>query len=172
MGKLFAGIACAGRTVATRFGLAPVLAAAVLSVGGQAHAAWKLEDWAGYWAGTGQIQMTNGSSEQVKCVVTYKVTGQQLRQNVRCASQGYNLNGTAELVIAPGGDVTGTWIENTYSANGAVTGRTTDTGFKLDISGPNFTAVMDASTTACKQTLDIVPTGMDVAKISIGLGKC
>ena len=137
-----------------------------------ASAAVNLQDMAGYWTGTGKIVLTNGNTENVKCVVTYKVTGSQLKQNVRCAGQGYSLNGTADLEVAASGAVTGSWTENTYSAKGDVTGKTTDRGFSLAITGPTFTAVMDATTTACKQSLDIVPKGLEVSRISLGLGKC
>ena len=146
--------------------------AVVLGSTSTVSAAAKLDDYAGYWTGTGKVSMTNGSTEQVKCVVTYKVTGQELRQNVRCAGQGFSFNGTAQLQVAQSGSVTGSWTENTYAATGDVTGKTTDKGLLLSISGQTFTAVMDVSTSACKQTMDIVPKGLEVSRISIGLGKC
>jgi len=147
-------------------------AIAGLLANGAASAAVNLQEMAGYWTGTGKIVLTNGNSENVKCVVTYKIAGSQLRQNVRCAGQGYSLNGTAELEIAASGAVTGSWTETTYSAKGDVSGKTTDKGFSLAITGPTFTAVMDATTSACRQSLDIVPKGLEVSRISLGLGKC
>jgi hypothetical protein len=154
---------------ATRAGIALAVA---LVASTAASAAVNLQEMAGYWTGVGKIILANGNTESVKCVVTYKVTGSQLKQNLRCAGQGYSLNGSADLEIAPSGSVTGSWTENTYSAKGDVTGKATDRGFSLSISGPNFTAAMDATTTACKQTLEIVPKGFDVSRISLGLGKC
>jgi hypothetical protein len=154
---------------ATRAGIALAVA---LVASTAASAAVNLQELAGYWTGVGKIILANGNTESVKCVVTYKVTGSQLKQNLRCAGQGYSLNGSADLEIAPSGSVTGSWTENTYSAKGDVTGKATDRGFSLSISGPNFTAAMDATTTACKQTLEIVPKGFDVSRISLGLGKC
>jgi hypothetical protein len=152
-----------------RIAIAVVIAVAA---NGSASAAVNLQDMAGYWTGTGKIVLNNGNVENVKCVVTYKVTGSQLKQNLRCAGQGYSLNGSADLEVAPSGSVTGSWTENTYAAKGDVTGKTTERGFSLAISGPNFTASMDATTTACKQSLEIVPKGFDVSRISLGLGKC
>ncbi len=137
-----------------------------------ASAIVNLQDMAGYWTGTGKVVMNNGSSESVKCVVIYKVSTGGFRQTIRCASQGFSFNGTAELDVAQGGSVSGNWTETTYSAKGDVTGKATDTGFSLAISGATFTAVMDATTTTCRQTLDIVPTGLEVKRISLGLGKC
>lgn len=154
---------------AALIGAAAIFAAAT---GGRASAAVNLQDMAGYWTGTGKVVLANGSSENVKCVVTYKVSTSGFRQNIRCASQGFSFNGTADLEVAQSGSVTGNWTENTYSAQGNVKGKTTDKGFSLSISGATFTAVMDATTSACKQTLDIVPKGLDVTRISLGLGKC
>jgi hypothetical protein len=136
-------------------------------------AAQRLDELAGYWSGVGKVVMKNGATEQAKCVVTYKVNGSQVRQNVRCASQGFSFNGTAEIEVAQSGSVTGNWSEHTYSAQGAVTGRQTEHGFKLSIAGATFTATMDASISACHQSIDIVPVGLEqISKIAIGLGKC
>ena len=151
------------------------LAGAALALGlsmPAAVAAINLDQMTGYWTGGGKVVLANGSTETVKCVVTYKVAGPQLRQNVRCAGQGFSFNGTADLQVANGGTVSGSWTENTYSAKGDVTGKATDKGFSLSISGATFTAVMDVSTSACKQSMDIVPKGLDVTRISLGLGKC
>jgi hypothetical protein len=148
-----------------------VLAALGIMIGSAGSHAAKLDDFAGYWTGGGKVTLNNGSTEQVKCVVTYKTTGDQLRQNIRCASQGFSFNGTSELQIT-GNKVTGKWIENTYSATGDVTGKFNDAGFALSISGMTFTATMDVATVGCKQTLDITPKGLEVVKIALGLGKC
>ena len=160
-----------GRSV----GLSSCVGACVLLgvlLGNTASAAVNLQDMGGYWTGTGKVTMTNGSSENVKCVVIYKVATSSFRQTIRCASQGFSFNGTAELDVAQSGSVTGNWTENTYSAKGDVTGKTTEKGFSLAISGATFTAAMDVTTTTCKQTLDIVPQGLEVKRISLGLGKC
>jgi hypothetical protein len=157
-------------SVSIRIGGALALVAVVF--GSTASAAVSLQDMAGYWTGTGKVIMTNGNSENVKCVVIYKVATAGFKQTIRCASQGFSFNGTAEVDVAQSGSVKGNWTENTYSANGDVTGKTTDKGFSLAISGATFTAAMDVTTTTCKQTLDIVPQGLDVKRISLGLGKC
>jgi hypothetical protein len=155
------------RAVLTGAAASALWAASVTS-----SAAINLEDWNGYWTGTGKVQLTNGTSENVKCVVTYKTSPGQLRQSLRCAGQGFSLNGTADLKIAQAGAVTGNWTETTYSANGDVQGKATDKGFSLAITGPAFTASMDATASGCKQTLNIVPNGLGVSRISLGLGKC
>ena len=131
----------------------------------------KLDEFSGYWSGTGMVTWTNGTTEQLKCVATYRPGGDQLRQNLRCASQGYSISASIELKFA-GDAVAGTWEEKTYSANGAITGKLTDTGFLLSIKGPTFSAVMNVEHTTCKQSIDIEPIGVDVSRIKIGLGRC
>jgi hypothetical protein len=146
-----------------------LLAAATLFIGGTAAVAQlktvKIDEFSGYWSGTGTVTWTNGSTEQLKCVATYRPGADQVRQNLRCASQGYSISASVDLKFA-GSAVTGTWEEKTYSANGAITGTVNDKGFVLAI------VDMTVDHTTCKQAIDIDPKGMDVAKIKIGLGKC
>ena len=131
----------------------------------------KLEEFSGYWSGVGSVTWANGTTEQLKCVATYRPGADVLRQNLRCASQGYSISAAVELKFT-GDAVAGTWEEKTYSANGAILGKLTDTGFLLSIKGPTFSAAMNVEHTACKQSIDIEPTGVDVSRIKIGLGKC
>ena len=133
--------------------------------------AWKIDEFSGYWTGTGEVTWTNGSTEQLKCVATYRNMAQSIRQNLRCASQGYSISATADLALT-GELIAGKWEEKTYAANGDITGRVTEDGFTLSIRGPTFSADMQLSHTACKQAIDIAPTGVDVTRIKIGLGKC
>jgi uncharacterized protein GlcG (DUF336 family) len=146
-------------------------AAGVLLVFIDGAAAGPVEDLPGYWTGLGSITMSSGNTEQLKCVVTYKVNGASLKQNMRCASAAYTINGIADLDVR-GDKVTGKWEEQTYAATGEVTGRVVDGGFTLIIKGVSFTAGMTVSGTNCKQQIAITPTGLEVAKIAIGLGKC
>lgn len=131
----------------------------------------KLDEFSGYWSGLGTVTWTNGSTEQVKCVATYRPAADIVRQSLRCASQGYSISAAVELKVA-GSDVSGTWEEKTYSANGAITGKVNDRGFVLSIVGPTFTADMTVDHTTCKQAIDIAPKGIDVSRIRIALGKC
>jgi hypothetical protein len=117
------------------------------------------------------VTMASGTTEQLKCVVTYKVTGSSLKQNLRCANAAYTINGLADLEVR-GDQVTGAWEEQTYAAKGSVTGKVVDGGFNLNIEGATFTAAMKVSGTNCKQSLAITPTGLDVTKIALNLGKC
>ncbi len=130
-----------------------------------------LQDLSGYWTGAGSVTLSSGNTEQLKCVVTYKVTGSNMKQSLRCASPSYSIQAQADLHVT-GDRVSGHWEEKTYTATGDVSGRITDTGLTLAIQGATFTAAMRVQMAGCQQTITIVPTGLDVTKISIDLGKC
>ena len=71
------------------------------------------------------------------------------------------------------GDVlTGAWEERTHSAKGNVKGRLTGDGFKLAVRGKTFSASMIVTSSPCKQSINIFPSGLDVSRIAIGLKKC
>jgi hypothetical protein len=159
------------QTILIGGGCACVILLANLGAHAQTAKPLKLSEFSGYWSGTGVVTWTNGSSEQLKCVATYKNATIDLRQNLRCASPGYAISASVDLKVE-GDSVSGSWEEKTYSANGVITGRVTETGLALAIKGPTFTADMSVNHSACKQTIEITPTGVDVSRISIGLGKC
>jgi len=144
-----------------------------LAAGAATLTAAPIDDLSGYWSGSGSVTLSNGKTESVKCAVTYKVSegGGQVRQSMRCASADYRINALADLQIK-GSQVSGSWEEKTYSATGQVSGRYTGSSFVLSIEGANFTAAMNVNMSDCKQSISIAPKGLEVSKISIGLGKC
>jgi hypothetical protein len=147
-------------------------AVSVLMLGSWAALADPIADMNGYWTGNGTIALTNGKTERVKCQVIYRVDGgSQIRQTMRCASADYKIDALAELRVK-GEKVSGSWEEKTYSATGAVSGHFSDNNFVLSIQGGNFSAAMNVSVSDCKQNISISPQGLDVTRISIGLGKC
>ncbi len=127
----------------------------------------------GRWAGWGNIVMSSGASEQMRCIATYFVKGggDSVRQNLRCASQGYKIDAIANLKVA-NGKVSGDWEERTWSKTGSVSGDVINDGFRLNIRGPDFTAAMAVNTSTCKQSISITPRGFEISKISMDLGKC
>lgn len=153
--------------------IAAVLASAAMSLEGGTAYANPLGELPGRWSGTGSVRLTNGTTETVKCVATYFVTGggTNVAQNLRCASPTYKIDTKANLVVR-GGQVTGSWEERQYAQTGAVTGRMTSNGFNLQIGGARFTAALQLTSAACKQSISIAPKGFDISRISIGLAKC
>lgn len=153
--------------------LGRIMSAAVILLVADAALANPVGDIAGRWSGWGSISMDGGGSEQVRCVVTYAVkdAGAGLHQNMRCASASLKIDATARLTFASG-QVAGSWEESTTSTSGSVSGRITPEGFNLSIHGATFTAAMAVVTSGCKQSINIAPQGLEVSRISIGLGKC
>lgn len=157
--------------VMRRTTLSAIAIAAALVLASPAHSDPVLEAYAGYWSGLGTVVMSSGTTEQVKCVAVYRVAGEQLRQNLRCASASYSINGSAEVAVK-GNQVSGSWEEKTYSAVGKINGRMVGDGMSLKIESPNFGASMVISLTGCKQAIAIQPEGLDVSRISIAIAKC
>jgi hypothetical protein len=152
-----------------------IVAAGLIAVCATAWAAatGPIGEMAGYWTGNGSVTLSGGNTERVKCAVIYKVSddGVQIKQSIRCASTDYSINATADLKVK-GEQVSGSWEEKTYSATGEVSGRFTGENLVLSIQGANFTASMNVSLSACKQSINISPKGLDVNRINIGLSKC
>jgi hypothetical protein len=173
MGDHMTGLRTISRIISRKLSVALVAIAASTSVAAPPSLAATIDDLPGRWSGWGTISLPSGSSEQLKCIATYFVNdgGASMVQNLRCASSSYKIDATAKLKLASG-VMTGEWEEKTYSAIGSVTGKTTSDGFNLDIKGDKFTAVLAVSSTNCKQSVTITPTGLDIAKIAITLGKC
>ena len=146
---------------------------AAFLVSGVATTAAPINDLAGRWSGWGSITMATGASEQLKCIATYFVEGggSHVKQNLRCASTSYKIDATAKLNHA-NGQLSGEWEEKTYAAIGSVAGRFTGNGFNVSIKGDTFSAAMAVTTTNCKQSISITPTGFEISRISIGLDKC
>lgn len=130
-----------------------------------------VNDLPGRWSGFGNITMSNGASEQMRCVATYFVDGPAVKQNLRCASAGYKIDATANLKVA-NGQVSGDWEEKIWSNTGTISGRMLDSGFNLTIKGPGFSAALALSTTNCKQSISITPQGYEISKIAMSLDKC
>jgi len=145
-------------------------AAALAATGAPAS---PIDEMSGYWTGGGSVVLANGTTERVKCVVTYKISdsGTQIKQNMRCASADYNINASADLNVK-GAQVSGSWEEKTYSAVGQVSGRYSGSSLVLSIQGASFTAAMNVTLSSCKQSISITPQGLEVTRISIGLAKC
>lgn len=155
--------------IAVAITAAPLL----VSIGAFPVAAGGVKELAGRWSGWGAVKLSNGATEQVKCVATYfvKNSGARINQNLRCASSSYKIDAKAHYNVN-GAALTGEWEERTHSAKGNVLGRVTDDGFRLSVKGETFSANMIVTSSRCKQQISISPKGLNVARISIGLRKC
>lgn len=111
---------------------------------------------AGRWVGEGRLGVKDGNTELVKCRVTYQIEagGNELRQSIRCASQGGNIEVVTHVTHADG-KLAGTWKELTRDWSGDIEGVVNPFGFKVTVKGANLTANMDIVTRQDKQVIEI-----------------
>ncbi|MEZ5907870.1 MAG: hypothetical protein R3D31_03630 [Hyphomicrobiaceae bacterium] len=133
-----------------------------------------LKDLTGRWSGVGTVTYNSGSTERLRCVATYSVSGgTRLRQNLRCVigggGDGFHVTGAMN---ARGSRLSGSWSELTRSASGSVSGRFGGSGMQLAISGDLFSASMAVQVNGCRQSVNISWNGLNIRRISIGLRKC
>lgn len=100
-------------------------------------AASPFEALKGSWSGKGAIKLENGKSENIACRAYYttKDAGSRLGLSIRCASPSNNINLRAKLNKASAGGISGTWEERTFNANGTVSGQSSASSMRLNISG-------------------------------------
>jgi len=114
------------------------------------------KELAGRWVGEGRIGMSEGKVESVKCRATYFVEGggNELRQNIRCASSGGKVEVKSNLA-AKDGQLTGTWNELVYNFGGDLKGEVTERGFRISVKGGDLSANMDVIVMNDRQVVEI-----------------
>jgi hypothetical protein len=143
-------------------------AVSVLMLGSWAALADPIADMNGYWTGNGTIALTNGKTERVKCQVIYRVDGgSQIRQTMRCASADYSINALADLRVK-GSQVA--WKLGGRTLPGRF-GPLSGDELRAFHTGASFSAAMNVTLSACKQSLNISPQGLEVTRVSIALAK-
>jgi hypothetical protein len=143
------------RTIAALL-LAVLMAAGVGLAAPSAEEPSPFDKLSGRWTGEGRLGVRDNPTETVKCRVTYAVQdeGRQLRQAIRCATQG----GSVEIVAAVvhvGGLLSGTWRETTRDWAGDLNGAVTPHGFKVQVRGESFSANMDIIVKDNRQIVEI-----------------
>lgn len=128
----------------------------------------------GRWSGMGTIVPATGPSEDFKCVVTYfpNEDGSRVKQNLRCRGENHKFEVAALLQIR-GGEITGSWQENTYALTGLLSGSATTEGFVVVLSGQFFQGKMTVVSSQCEQSVTLVPVRTDQMKeLAARLRKC
>ena len=114
------------------------------------------ERLAGQWAGSGTIDLSNGTREPIKCRAAYDLLTDQhrLQLNIRCASDSYNFDLFSSAVLA-GHAVTGTWSESTRSVAGTISGIAEGDHVQVHAESSGFTADLSLVTHGDRQTVSI-----------------
>ena len=115
-----------------------------------------LESITGRWVGQGRLGVRGNATEQVKCRVTYvyEKAGDLLKQTIRCASAGGNVE-VQSVVSHLAGKLSGSWKELVRNMSGDLAGTVTPRGFKVNVQGESLTANMDIILIKSKQVIEI-----------------
>ena len=155
--------------------VAPIALAVALSLSAwDAHAegAGPFAKMAGSWSGAGSLTMANGAQERLRCRANYNVggSGNQLRLNLRCASESYNFNLSGD-VASKGRTLSGSWNETAHNASGTVSGQVNGDRIQAAARGDTFSAGLSLVTQGNRQTVSIRPQGTQVTGVSVTLSK-
>ena len=124
---------------------------------GSAHAqraGSAFERLAGQWAGSGTIDLSNGTHETLRCRASYDVLAEShnLQLNIRCASDSYNFDLFSSATLS-GHSVSGTWSEATHSAAGTIAGTADGDRIQVHAESPGFAANMSLVTRGDRQSV-------------------
>lgn len=161
--RLLGGLLVVGKFVGLAYAI--VLGAVLAPCAANGVAAHPIEKLAGRWAGDGTMVPGSGRKEQFRCIVTYAVQEDtaRVKQHLRCQSDQTRFDAVTQLDIE-GRQVTGVWADNVYSLSGTVKGRVTDKGFDVWLLSTFFQARMTVATSACEQSVKLVPEGVESMK--------
>ncbi len=150
-----------------------VLAGLAGSISDAGAATGPFAEYEGYWSGEGTISVASGANERIRCKATYAVapSGAALQQTMRCASDSYKLEVSAN-VVTNGGTLSGSWTEATRSATGNISGRMSGNEITAMIAGVGFNASLSLNMRGKTQSVTIRPTGgTDIRDVSITMRK-
>jgi len=131
------------------------------------------EALAGVWTGGGTLATKDGTKERIRCRAQYVVTngGSNLQQSLKCDSDTYHFHVTA-YVNDKGGNLSGTWTEETRNASGSVSGKASAGKIFVNVAaGSAFSAKMTMVTTGGSQSVTITPKGTDITNVSVTVSK-
>jgi hypothetical protein len=121
----------------------------------------------GSWRGGGQMELSEGKTERLKCNAYYTGGGSQLGMAIRCQSESSNVEIRSKLSQS-GGRITGTWEERTFNAQGNASGQATNGRISLSISG-SVVGSMLVSYSGSRQSVSISTQNIALKSVSIDL---
>lgn len=160
---------------AARVFMAPALAILLAGAAAQEPAAaaeGPFASLAGSWSGSGQILLSSGSKERIRCRASYRPDegGSNIRIELRCASDSYKFELHSD-VAARGGQISGMWNETTRGAVGVISGTASAGRMDVRANGPTFSALLTLSTRGGHQTIVIESPGSEMSQVTISLNK-
>jgi hypothetical protein len=125
---------------------------------------------AGSWSGSGLMKPKDGPSERVRCKIDYvpKNAGQSVKMNVRCASDAYKMDLSANI-DENGTTLSGNWFESTYRQGGSVSGQNVNGLIEAKVEGQTITALLTVRTKGNRQSFVMESPGAWISQVSIEL---
>jgi hypothetical protein len=135
-----------------------------------AYAEQAFGDVAGSWSGSGSMKPSDGARERVRCKVDYNVknAGQSVKMSVRCASDAYKMDLSANIDQS-GTALSGNWFESQYRQGGKVSGQNVNGLIEAKVEGDTITALLTVRTKGSRQTFMMESPGAWISQVSIDL---
>ena len=135
-----------------------------------AYAEQSFDNVAGSWSGSGSMKPSDGPRERVRCKVDYvpKNAGQSVKMNVRCASDAYKMDLSANI-DENGTILSGNWFESTYRQGGKVSGQNDNGLIEAKVEGDTITALLTVRTKGNHQSFVMESPGAWISQVSIDL---
>ena len=129
-------------------------------------------DLPGSWSGKGNITLSSGSREPIRCRATYDVrgSGNDLQLALRCASDSYNFDFRAKGLYRDG-SIAGQWDETTRRAAGTFTGSVKGNHIEARAEGQTFAALLGMTTHGNRQSILIRSPGSAMSEVTIVLSR-
>jgi hypothetical protein len=126
----------------------------------------------GSWSGVGTVTLSGGANERIRCRATYVVGngGNQLQQNLRCASDSFTFELRSDVNHAAG-QISGMWTELTRNVGGNVSGRASSGRIQALVDGPLFAASLALTMQGDRQSVIIRSDSTAVTQVSISLNR-
>ncbi len=126
----------------------------------------------GSWSGSGTIKKSNGGSERIRCRSVYEPSAANLSLRMRCASDSYNIDLSANVAYQ-GGSISGEWSEATRNVSGGISGQSSGGGSHVQAvaSAPGITSNITLTTRGNHQSVSIITPGAEVPEVLVSLEK-
>jgi hypothetical protein len=135
-----------------------------------AFAGQSFDSVAGSWSGSGSMKPSDGPRERVRCKIDYvpKNAGQSVKMNVRCASDAYKMDLSANI-DEDGTTLSGNWFESQYRQGGRVSGQNVNGLIEAKVESDTITALLTVHTKGNQQSFVMDSPGAWVSHVSIDL---
>src|SRR6202007_206924 len=120
--------------------------------------------------GSGSMKPSDGARERVRCKVDFNVknAGQSVKMNVRCASDAYKMDLSANI-DQNGTALSGNWFGSQYRQGGKAAGQKGDGLIEPKAESETIVAWLTVRTKGNRQTFVMEAPGAWVSQVSIDL---